>query len=230
VLDLFRSSELGPFGRRQRHPRGHRVPVTIETGSPAAHGHDTFAVLDEFGADDLAPLRNGCACCSVRVKLQDRLRGLLAERAEGKVRHFSRIAIQTEEAPAPIRRTFASPHALEAEFYLEGDPLLAEDAHADGIVSFTLTDDAPVAWEAFRRFITTLMALRGADLVWVKGLLNVEGCLGPVVVQFVQHLAHRPIELAAWPDANRNSQVVVVARNIEEHAVRALFDAVRAIA
>ena len=46
----------------------------------------------------------------------------------------------------------------------------------------------------------TLIALRGADLLRVKGLLNVAGCRGPVVVQFVQHLAHPPVELAAWPD------------------------------
>ena len=46
----------------------------------------------------------------------------------------------------------------------------------------------------------TLIALRGADLLRVKGFLNVAGCRGPVVVQFVQHLAHPPVELAAWPD------------------------------
>ena len=44
------------------------------------------------------------------------------------------------------------------------------------------------------------MALRGPDLLRVKGFLNVAGCRGPVLVQFVQHLAHPPVELAAWPD------------------------------
>ena len=69
-------------------------------------------VLDEFGADDVAPLRNGCVCCTVRVKLQDRLRRLLAERAQGQVPHFSRVVIRTGEDPGPIRRMFASPRAL----------------------------------------------------------------------------------------------------------------------
>ena len=58
------------------------------------------------------------------------------------------------------------------------------------------------------------MAMRGADLLRVKGLLNVEGCAGPVVVQFVQHLAHPPVELAAWPDDNRQSRVVFITRGI----------------
>ena len=40
------------------------------------------------------------------------------------------------------------------------------------------------------------LALRGPDLLRVKGFLDVPGCRGPVVVQIVQHLAHSPVELA----------------------------------
>ena len=32
-----------------------------------------------------------------------------------------------------------------------------------------LTEDAPLSWDAFSRFMATLMALRGADLLHVKG-------------------------------------------------------------
>ena len=76
----------------------------------------------------------------------------------------------------------------------------------------------------------TLIALRGRDLLRVKGLLNVAGCRGPVVVQFVQHLAHPPVELEAWPSEDRTTRLVFITRNIEEQAVRDLFDAVRALA
>ncbi len=62
----------------------------------------------------------------------------------------------------------------------------------------------------------TLIALRGPDLLRVKGFLNVEGCRGPVVVQFVQHLAHPPVELAAWPDHDHTSRLVFITRNITE--------------
>ena len=84
-------------------------------------------------------------------------------------------------------------------------------------------------WPAFARAMETLMAMRGADLLRVKGLLNVEGCHGPVVVQFVQHLAHPPVELAAWPDDSRQSRVVFITRGIAEAQVRDLFAAVRAL-
>ena len=64
----------------------------------------------------------------------------------------------------------------------------------------------------------------------MKGFLNVAGCRGPVVVQVVQHLAHPPVELAAWPDADRTSRLVFITRNIPERQVRNLLAAVRALA
>jgi G3E family GTPase len=107
---------------------------------------------------------------------------------------------------------------------------VAEAAHSDGIMSFVLGDDAPMPWPVFARSMETLIAMRGSDLLRVKGFLNVEGCGGPVVVQFVQHLAHPPVELDAWPDDNRASRVVFITRHLGEKQVRDLFAAVRALA
>ena len=226
TTDLFGSPEIGPFGRRQRHPRGHRVAVTIEAAAEATHDSSTVTVLDEFGADDVAPLRGGCMCCTVRVRLQDRLRRLLDERSRGKVPHFSRIAIRSNEDAGPIRRMFASPRALESDFYLEGD-LMAQVGRNGA--DFTLTEEAPIAWDAFSRFVTTLTAMRGADLLFAQGTINVEGCHGPVVVRLEHHLAWRPVELVEWPGEEKLSQMTFLARNFDERAVRALFDAVRAL-
>ena len=64
----------------------------------------------------------------------------------------------------------------------------------------------------------------------MKGFLNVAGCAGPVVVQFVQHLAHPPVELAGWPDDSHESRVVFITRNVSEAQVRDLFAAVGALA
>jgi G3E family GTPase len=107
---------------------------------------------------------------------------------------------------------------------------VAEADHSDDISSFVLTDAAPIAWAAFSRGMETLIALRGPDLLRVKGLLNVVGCTGPVVVQVVQHLAHPPIELAAWPDRDRTSRLVFITRNIPERQVRSLLTSVRELA
>jgi G3E family GTPase len=109
------------------------------------------------------------------------------------------------------------------------NPFVAEAAHSDGIGSFVLAEETPMPWAVFARSMDTLMQLRGPDLLRVKGFLDVEGCKGPVLVQFVQHLAHPPVELEAWPDANRQSRVVFITRNISEHQVRTLVQAIRAL-
>jgi len=125
--------------------------------------------------------------------------------------------------------------ALDPHYLTEAAPFvdrqfLAEATHSDGIQSFVLSASEPLTWNTFSRFTETLIALRGNDLLRVKGLLTVDGCKGPVVVQFIQHLAHPPVELAAWPDEDHRSRVVFIGRNLPEAAVRALFDAVRALA
>jgi G3E family GTPase len=101
--------------------------------------------------------------------------------------------------------------------------------HTDDITSFTLVEDEPITWDAFARAMETLIALRGPDLLRVKGFLNVAGCTGPVVVQFVQHLAHPPVELDRWPDGDRRSRVVFIVRNLSERQVKGLLAAVRAV-
>src|SRR5262249_13848402 len=107
---------------------------------------------------------------------------------------------------------------------------VAEARHSDGIASFVLADAAPLPWDAFARGMETLIALRGPDLLRVKGFLNVAGCRGPVLIHVVQHLAHPPVELSAWPDRDHSSRLVFITRNIPESQVRNLFAAVRALA
>src|SRR5262249_34308194 len=132
-------------------------------------------------------------------------------------------AIDGDVDPRCLIETDATaPAALRSGF-------LAGAAHSDGILSFVLSDDAPLAWDAFARAMETLIALRGSDLLRVKGLLTVAGCRGPVVVNVPQHLAHPPVELAAWPDQNRASRVVFITRGITERQVRDLFASVRAL-
>lgn len=107
---------------------------------------------------------------------------------------------------------------------------VAEAEHSDGIVSFVLRQDRPMEWAPFARTMDTLTSLRGPDLLRVKGFLDVAGCKGPVLVQFVQHLADPPVELATWPGGERVTRLVFITRNLPEAAVRNLFAAVQAVA
>jgi len=122
------------------------------------------------------------------------------------------------------------PRCLTEPTAAERSGFVAEAEHSDGILSFVVTEAAPLDFNAFARFMETLMALRGADLLRVKGFLNIAGCRGPVLVQVVQHLSHPPVELANWPDEGRASRLVFITRDVPEQHVRDLFAAVRALA
>jgi G3E family GTPase len=99
-------------------------------------------------------------------------------------------------------------------------------AHSHGIDSFALFFDTPLPWPVFEQAMAVLTALRGPDLLRVKGLVAVVGCRGPVVVQAVQHVAHRPVELEDWPDNDRRSRLVFITRNLPRAAVEPLFAAI----
>jgi G3E family GTPase len=97
--------------------------------------------------------------------------------------------------------------------------------HTLNVSSFTLTFDAPFTWEAFSAVTQLLTSLRGPDLLRVKGLVNIVGESGPVVVQGAQHLFHPPVAMAAWPGEDRRSRIVFITRNIPRQAVEGLFTA-----
>jgi len=151
-----------------------------------------------------------------------------------------------EELTARLREFSAAPvmaashGAIDPGFLLDEAPDLAArlaahhhdhaHAHSHGIESFPLFFDAPLPWKVFEQVMAVLTALRGSDLLRVKGLVAVTGCKGPVVVHAVQHVAHRPIELEDWPDGDRRSRLVFITRGLKQEAVEQLFRAVRAVA
>jgi G3E family GTPase len=136
-----------------------------------------------------------------------------------------------EASAAPVRA--AAGGRIEPQFLLddaiERPAIVAEaggHAHTHGISTFSLIFPEPIAWPAFAQAMAVLRELRGPDLLRVKGLVAVAGCRGPVVVHFVQHTAHPPVELEAWPDDDHRSRLVFVTRDLARDAVEALFAAV----
>jgi len=146
MTSLFPSRDAGPFGRRQKRERGHRIPVTVLTGFLGAgkttllkrfletpEGLGTAVVVNEFGAagiddallrasaEETVLLGNGCLCCVTRSDLQETLRRLAVERERGDVLAFQRVVIETSGLadPSPILQTFATDRALGERFHLD---------------------------------------------------------------------------------------------------------------
>jgi G3E family GTPase len=102
--------------------------------------------------------------------------------------------------------------------------------HDTSVTSFSLRYDRPFPWSTFSQCLEVLTTLRGPDLLRVKGLVNVEGHAGPLVVQGVQHLFHPPVELAEWPSEDRATRLVFITRGIDRSVVENLFAAIGSIA
>jgi G3E family GTPase len=96
----------------------------------------------------------------------------------------------------------------------EPHPGHAVNRHDARIHAFCLTFDQPLDWTAFGIWLSMLLHSRGADVLRVKGLLDVAGTDAPVMIHGVQHLVHPPTHLAAWPDGDRRSRLVFIVRDI----------------
>ena len=88
---------------------------------------------------------------------------------------------------------------------------LGEPDHLDHVHAFSLILDEEIDWTAFGVWLTMLLQARGEDILRVKGLLNT-GDEGPLLLNGVQHVVHPPVHLDAWPDDDRRSRIVFIAR------------------
>ena len=136
--------------------------------------------------------------------------GLASARAgEGTLRFLGELASAVDDA---------APAYLGARLPARHDPL---------VKTLSLRFDTPFNWASFSAAMEMVLTLRGADLLRVKGIVNVDGA--PVVVQGVGHVFHPPLPLDRWPSADTGSRLVFITRGIEETVIRALFDAVVAM-
>ena len=102
-------------------------------------------------------------------------------------------------------------------------------AHDHDVRALCLTLDEQVDWTAFGIWLTMLLQARGADVLRVKGLLNVGGPR-PLVLNGVQHVVHPPAHLDEWPDDDRRSRIVFIGRGFTGDELAASLAAFNAAA
>jgi G3E family GTPase len=72
-------------------------------------------------------------------------------------------------------------------------------------------------------WLAALRARHGPSLLRVKGILNLTGEDGPVVVHGVHHVFHPPVRLQHWPDADTRSRLVFILRDLDPALVEEGF-------
>ena len=101
--------------------------------------------------------------------------------------------------------------------------------HQDDITSFCIVRDQPLHAVTLPLLLSALAENCGADLLRMKGLVNVvEVPDRPAVIHGVQHVYHAPVWLARWPSADTRTRMVFIGRNIRESWVRSLIELIDA--
>jgi G3E family GTPase len=114
-------------------------------------------------------------------------------------------------APA-YRRLTTAPSAADSN--------MREATHTDGIRSFVIVRDAPFARARFATWLDMVIAMRGEDLLRVKGLVHIaEQPDQPLVVHGVQHLFAPPHSLPRWPGDDHRTRIVFITRGITQESV-----------
>jgi G3E family GTPase len=86
--------------------------------------------------------------------------------------------------------------------------------------------EAAIPAAMFDMFLDLLRSLHGPNLLRLKGIVKLaETPASPIVVHGVQHILHPVVQLPSWPDGDARTRIVVITRDLDPAAVRALFDA-----
>jgi G3E family GTPase len=96
----------------------------------------------------------------------------------------------------------------------------ADSRHLARVTAVVLTAEAPLRWQSFDTWLRGIRLGHGERLLRLKGLLDIAGATGPVLVQGVHHVLHAPVGLDSWDGAPHRSRLLLV---VEDGA-----DAIRA--
>jgi G3E family GTPase len=86
--------------------------------------------------------------------------------------------------------------------------------HDRSISAVCVAIDDPIRPDVFNLWMDLIAAYRGPDLLRIKGIVNMIGENGPVIIHGVQHIFHPSVTLEVWPDDDRRSRIVFIGRNL----------------
>ena len=87
--------------------------------------------------------------------------------------------------------------------------------HSARVTAHCFVLDEPVRWADFEFWLDCLAAMRGEQLLRLKGIVAVaDDPDRPVVVHAVQHVFHPPVHLPAWPSDDRRTRLVFITDDI----------------
>ena len=95
--------------------------------------------------------------------------------------------------------------------------------HSENIRAFSMMSENPVNMIAFSFFRDMITAALGANLLRMKGIINIAGEERPAVIHGVQHIFHPVQWLETWPDNDRRTKLVFITQNIKKEQIEDFF-------
>jgi G3E family GTPase len=108
----------------------------------------------------------------------------------------------------------ADPFASLSMGFHRPAPAASVSLYDSRINSVSITIDYPVPAILFDFWLDTLIAVRGPDILRIKGIEHVDGIPYPFAFHGVQHIFHPPVSLPHRPEGDRKSRIVVFGRDI----------------
>ena len=110
-----------------------------------------------------------------------------------------------------------------------GENPFARGTHTDGIETFTLIRDEPIAGLALVLLLEALAEHCGAKLLRMKGLVCItEAPDRPTVIHGVQHIFSAPEFLPRWPSEDRRTRMVFITQGVPRYFPARLLAAIEA--
>ena len=117
-----------------RDPAFDRALVVVNEFGEVGIDHD----LLDSSSEDTILLANGCLCCTIRGNLVDTLASALAQVAEGRLRRFDRVIVETSGLadPAPFLAFVLQEPSFGAHFALAGVVTLCDAGAPETLARF----------------------------------------------------------------------------------------------
>lgn len=206
--------------RLARHWRLAGVACTVDAfNGMATLDQHTEAVKQAAVADRLLLTKTDLVPPDQLAPLAERLRAInplaaITNEPDGALQALLALL----DRPSAARLTVqAEPDTTRSFFFPVSAPGTHDpNRHDDHIRSHVILRDQPLSREGFMAWLDMIAAMRGDDLLRVKGIVQLaDDPEHPMVIHGVQHLFHPPQTLPRWPSDDRRSRIVFITRDIE---------------
>lgn len=160
----------------------------------------------------------------MQVVLADRLlltkTDMVAEELIARVRaslsKINRHAPQVIVTPGTVVASEFWPEALDLpRSLIETTSTSGPAAEPVPIATASLAFNGKLSEDVLEEWLNHTIGLLGPLLLRMKAMLDVENATGPTALHVVQGLLHRPVNMAAWPRAERKNRIVLIGRDVE---------------